>query len=84
MSGLLDKEGVIKLPPTFKDVFKKTSIKSIEYEFNSTKSSLFRDDKYHAVKIRFGVGESTSSQEFYANDMNELVKTAENFINNLK
>lgn len=83
MSGLLNNEGVLKVPPTFTHIFEKTSITNIDYEFGA-KKSCFKGDKYHKVKIRMKKDGLTTYQEFYSNDMNDLVKQVNEFVKHLK
>ena len=84
MSGLINNEGVLKVPPSFTNMFKKKSIKNITYEFNSKKSYVFRRNMYHEATIRFSIDDTDMSQSFYDDDMNDLVKQVEEFVKTLK
>jgi len=84
MSGLLNKEGVMKVPPSFNHIFEKENIKYITYHFHPTKSSIWRDDKYHEALVHLKTDGASSTVKFFDNDQQALTKQVEEFINNLK
>lgn len=83
MGDLLDKDGVYRVPPTFKNMFKKSAVKSVSYHFYAEKS-MFRDDGSHTATVRIEDGSASIKQNFFSDDENDLVKQVEEFINNLK
>lgn len=72
------------MPPDFNSIYTNDDIQRITFEFHRRPSKIFRDGKKHEATVHFKKNNSTSRQDFFSDDPEELRQQVENFTNNIR